>query len=190
MQAAWFNDDTEHVAFRLKLHPIELGHLFLLRDFQSPYLIDSGYSTATKHDAMLFAFVMCSNYERALARLASPLSGFWMRVYRWISRKCDFDVENAKIVAFTQDQHQHLKMAFHMSDSNKWDSEAPLEYSLLTSSMTELNMSRHEAFRTPIRMLQNMLAIRATQTGPASILTEKQIRVIDRIKRIGKEALN
>lgn len=187
MQPAWFNDDKPHTAFKLRLCPLELGHLFILRTLQSPYLVDSEIQLATRYDAMIFAFVTCSNYERANKRMASPLFSFWLKLYRMIARKCDLKSEHDRIMAFVKDQFQTLDMAYEKRSASSWVSETPHEYSLLCSAITELNMSIEEAMKTPIRMLSNIIAVRSTQTGPASILNDNQRRWLNGVMQKRKE---
>lgn len=187
MQSAWFNDDTTHTAFKLQLFPLELGHLFILRNLQSPYLLDSEIRVATRFDALMFAFVACSTFERANKRMLSPLLGFWLWCFKLVSRKCSFQEENQRIQNFLSSQYQVLQMAYKKESANQWVSETPYEYSLLCSAMTELNMTMTEAMRTPIKMLSNLLAVRSTQTGPSAILNDRQIHVLNLAKSKRKE---
>ena len=189
MQDAWVQTSDEFKAYNLELQPIQLGHLFMLRSFESPYLPDSGLEVTTQYDGRLFAYILATPYEKSMQRMSSPYLGVWMKLYKWRTKKANIDEQNSVIASFVLDQFQQLRMAYASdTDPNGWDSETPTEYSLLCSAMTDLGMSLKDAMHSPIRILSNLIAVKASRSdGKTSILTHNQIAHLDNIKELIKK---
>lgn len=173
---------------RLPLVPLEVGHLRLLREVDSPFLEGTD---ATIQDTLVTAAICALPSKDALA-----LTRWYYRPVLWLwslaCRKCVWILEAAKL-------RRHINAALDVQNikrvgKSKVTITSPLDQRLYQMLRAELHCDHGEALSYPVRDAMDLWVSLAEQRGAIELWSDEEIEVLkwhkEQEEKMRKEANN
>lgn len=151
-----------HRAFGLNLHPLTLGHIFLLREYHCKLLIRG--SAAGLGHVLLAAFVCSTDHIRARTNLNSgpKLNRF---LDQWGEQSQPLKLEQ-EILKFFLWWHENFAFAKVRSEGKGTvPKTVPEEWMTLAMLMSEFHMTREQAYATEYVFATALWAANGHRTG-------------------------
>lgn len=152
---------TGHTAFRLNLHPLQVGHLYLLHELDLsidvPRDIDS-------RDALVTTFVCAQSWEESKRAVRSWTGRIFFRCWKLFLKRVNPIHEQAKLRQYFNDA---LTIPNLLSTGDEKAMEGPLHYRL-TALLTEtFGLEYQQAMDARVKDAMHLWAAEAERKGVA-----------------------
>lgn len=179
------DDDLTTVAFKLRLLPLTLGHLFLLNEIACPLL---GEREAVTHSDVVTFVVLCSVPHRDSRRLVSSrLLPWFIRALAWKNRKADLNEECQKAIDWLGVNLQTARTKTKPGSSKSCG--APLHWRLL-ETMLALGYSEPAAMDAKLNTALCLWFTRLEYDDRVNMMTKNENDLIDFVLEEKRKARN
>jgi len=180
MDSAFLQAPRPHVCLRLRLEPLTLGHLFLLRE------CEVNVDAVNVADLVLGVFICSTSHTQARKNLGSWWSRWFMAALGFLCRKLNPREEAEKFFAYIEDGMRSPMMHPHKHGPARRLS-APEEWRLLVMLEADFHKSKSEALGMTMHEILCRWATEADRQGNQSIMTDDEREFWEFAQRMDRE---
>lgn len=182
MDTAFRIASNPHICLRLRLEPLTLGHLFLLRE------CDVDLSNPAAADLILGVFICSNPHEHSRKSLNAWWSQYFLMILGFICRKLKPVQEAEKFAAYLEDGMQCPTMhAFKNGPARRLS--APDEWRMLVMLEVDFHKSKQEALNMTMREVFCRWATESDRQGQQTIMSDDERAFWEHAKRCDLERL-
>lgn len=169
--AAFFNTAAENPprVLGLRLHPLQLGHLFILNCIESPFTLDVE-RMPDERDFLLAVMICASDQKKAQSHLKSFLLPLFFRL--WLCCLARKDMV-AHLVRFNEYLTTGQLMPEQKQELNAEELQSPGLWRLVAFLMGELNVSFDKVMATPVWLANALYAAHAEMKNRIKLVSER-----------------
>lgn len=160
-------DSSGHTAFRLKLHPLQLGHLFILDQLDLPVSVESKTEIT---DSLLTAFVCAQPWQASKKAVSNWVGRVFFFLCRWLQRKTNIIHEQARLRAYFDES---LTVRDLLITDHERSLSGPMHYRMHAMLIETFGYNHGEALDVPVCDAMHLWAAEAERRGTAEFATEQ-----------------
>ncbi len=173
---------TGHVVFGLPLHPLTIGHVFLLSELDVTFLVDQNIDPQID-DMLMFAFVAaCKTAGKARSALKTPGIKLFFWLWGLVNRRRNIFAESAKLQDYLRSQCKSPQVKPPSGETVPLN--APEHWRLLVMLMVDFHMRMADALDVPLNFARNLWAVQGEREQKLSLAwTPNTSAAIAQLKR-------
>ena len=154
------------ICFGLKLHPLQIGHLFLLRELGSPLFHPDAEVTP---EQILLAVAACKEpHDKARRHISAWGFPWFIRGWGWVMRNADYANEVRIFRGYIESARGVPE--FKVAGKSRPTDATPDEWLLVAAIMHKFSRSWEEALSFPVYVAQHLLLALASSDCRVEIL--------------------
>jgi len=169
----WFDCPACPVVFGLRLRPLQLGHLLLLAELNSPLASGDDDARFTPDDLLAAVFVLSQDHTSSRRDLGKWWLPVFLRFWAWRVSRSNYALEQAKFLAWWKAVHELPRFKPPPAKQGR-EVAAPFVIQLLAFCMAHMNMSEADALSIPFRRAFCYFAAWAEIEDRASLRTPRE----------------
>jgi len=178
----WFQtpENQNFTCYLLNLEPLSLGHLFLLKELESPY---PDGTLHTEAELRIAAWICSAPWLRSRRILTRWHSGFFRAFWKSVTPLCDFEREHSNFCQYLSANLNGILTKTRISHPSIGPDtyDTPFEWTLLAGLVKRMSYS--EAMELPVWIALRLQTATAEGEGKLDVVSDDTLRLFDLVER-------
>ncbi len=163
-------EPRRHRCLGARLEPLTVGHIFLLRRLESPFISQQPITAVRLFEAV---FVCCQSHQKAEVNMQRWWAGLVLWCWGRLHRKTDMNAEAEKFEVYLTENFSVARIKPQKNRSTT-EAGAPWELRILIALMFQFHWSEETALDCPLVKANALLAAHAEARGDLELWTDRE----------------